>query len=262
MNLSIIVPVYNSEKILPLLIKSISDNLKESKISYEIILVNDFSKDQSWNTIVNLARSYKFVKGINLKKNYGQHSAIFIGLKFCEGRNLICMDDDMQHDPIYLLNIYNELIKGFDVCYVKYANRQHSQIKIFISWLNNIVSSYLMEKSSKIYTSSFKGFNSDIKNAIINKSSKNIFLDYWIIKNYKKIKIIEVSHKKRLEGETNYNFRELLTLWSKMIFLIDIKKLGIKTLIISTLRVIFKTFLKKYLKIQNSEEILIESKTF
>ena len=81
-----------------------------------------------------------------------------------------------------------------------------------------------MEKSSKIYTSSFKGFNSDIKSVIINKSSKHIFLDYWIIKNYKKIKIIEVSHKKRLEGETNYNFRELLTLWSKMIFLIDIKR--------------------------------------
>ena len=247
MNLSIIIPVDNSEKILPFLIKSISDNLKESKISYEIILVNDFSKDQSWNTIVNLARSYKFVKGINLKKNYGQHSAIFIGLKFCVGKNLICMDDDMQHDPIYLIKIYNELIKGFDVCYVKYANRQHSKIKIFISWLNNIVSSYLMEKSSKIYTSSFKGFNSEIKNVIINKSSKHIFLDYWIIKNYKKIKIIEVSHE-RPEGETNYNFRELLTLWSKMIFfLIDIKRLGIKTLIISTLRVILKLF-KKYLR--------------
>ena len=57
----------------------------------------------------------KFIKGINLAKNYGQHSAIFVGLKFCEGQNLICMDDDMQHDPIYLNDIYNELNSGFDV---------------------------------------------------------------------------------------------------------------------------------------------------
>ena len=262
MNLSIIIPVYNSEKILPYLIESISNNLKKRKISYEVILVNDHSKDQSWKTIINLSKNNKFIKGINLAKNYGQHSAIFVGLKFCEGQNLICMDDDMQHDPIYLNDIYNELNSGFDVCYVKYLNRQHSKIKILISSFNNIVSSYLMEKSTKIYTSSFKGFNSDIKNMIINKSSKHIFLDYWIIKNYKKLKIIEVNHKKRLEGETNYDFRELLTLWSKMIFLIDVKKVSIKFLIIISLRFIFNFFLNKYLKIHNSGEILIESKTF
>ena len=59
------------------------------------------------------------------------------------------MDDDMQHDPIYLNDIYNELNSGFDVCYIKYLNRQHSKIKILISSFNNIVSSYLMEKSTK-----------------------------------------------------------------------------------------------------------------
>ena len=86
MNLSIIIPVYNSEKILPYLIESISNNLKKRKISYEVILVNDHSKDQSWKTIINLSKNNKFIKGINLAKNYGQHSAIFVGLKFCEDK--------------------------------------------------------------------------------------------------------------------------------------------------------------------------------
>ena len=62
------------------------------------------------------------------------------------------MDDDLQHDPIYIEKILSELENGYDACYVKYINRKHGLIKIFISWINHITSSYLSEKSNKIYT--------------------------------------------------------------------------------------------------------------
>lgn len=81
MKLSIIIPVYNSEKVLNKLIKSIIKNIKIKKNLIEIILINDFSIDQSWKEIVNLKKNYKFIKAINLNKNYGQHCAIFCGLK-------------------------------------------------------------------------------------------------------------------------------------------------------------------------------------
>ena len=68
MNLSIIIPVYNSEKILPYLIESISNNLKKRKISYEVILVNDHSKDQSWKTIINLSKIINSLKELILQK--------------------------------------------------------------------------------------------------------------------------------------------------------------------------------------------------
>ena len=262
MKLSIIIPVYNSEKIIPLLIKQIYRNLKNKIHPFEIILINDFSKDESWKKIKYLVKKYNFVKGINLNQNYGQHSAIFIGLKYSKGKNIICLDDDMQHDPIYLNDIYNQLVLGHDVCYVKYINRQHSKIKIFVSWLNNFISSYLMEKSSKIYTSSFKGFNSQIRKKIIIKSSKFIFLDYWIIKSSKNLKIINIKHKKRIKGETNYNLRELITLWSKMFFIIDTKKFSFRFFIITAFRYLFKTFFKEYVKINNNTKIIISKKTF
>ncbi len=262
MKLSIIIPVYNSEKIISLLIKSIYKNLKDKIYPFEIILINDFSRDRSWEKINYLVKKYNFVKGINLNQNYGQHSAIFIGLKYSKGKNIICLDDDMQHDPFYLNDIYNQLEKGHDVCYVKYINRQHSKIKIFVSWLNNFISSYLMEKSSKIYTSSFKGFNSKIKKKIIIKSSKFIFLDYLIIKNSKNLKIINIKHKKRIKGETNYNFRKLITLWSKMFFIIDTRKFSFRFFIIIIFRFLFKTFFKKYVKIDNNKRIIISGKTF
>jgi len=262
MKLSIVIPVYNSEKIISLLIESINKNLENKIYPYEIILINDFSRDKSWEKINYLAKKYNFIKGINLNQNYGQHTAIFIGLKYSKGKNIICLDDDMQHDLFYLNDIYNQLEKGHDVCYVKYINRQHSKIKIFVSWLNNLFSSYLMEKSSKIYTSSFKGFNSKIREKIIMSSSKFIFLDYLIIKNSKNLKIINIKHKKRINGETNYNLRELVTLWSKMFFIMDVKKFGIRLFIITMFRFLFKTFFKDYVKIDNNKKIIINEKTF
>ena len=187
MKLSVVIPVYNSEKILNTLISSIKRNIKIRKNLFEIILINDFSSDNSWKIITNLKRNNNFIKAINLRKNYGQHYAIFLGLKFAKGRFIVCMDDDMQHDPRYINKIVKTLENRNEVCYVKYLKQEHKITKIFISKLNNIVSSYLMSKSIKIYTSSFKGFTKNIKNKIIQNKSHFVFLDYWIFKYSKKI---------------------------------------------------------------------------
>ncbi len=262
MKLSIIIPVYNSEKILPILSQSIFKNISNEMKKFEIIFVNDFSHDNSWKIISKLAKKKKYIKGIDLKKNYGQHYAIFVGLKYAKGEKIICMDDDMQHDPSYLKSIFKKLKEGNEVCYVRYLARKHNMLKVFISWLNNIISSYLMSKSSTIYTSSFKGFNKIIRNRIIKNSSDFVFLDYWIISYGKKIKIIDVNHKKRLEGDTNYKFRQLITLWSNMIFLIDSRKRNFKTFIVIILKTFFQLFLKNYINYKKSRKILIRSKTF
>ena len=107
MKLSIIIPVYNSAKILPELTEQIVNNLKNKITSFEIYFINDCSNDNSWNIIVNLSKKYSWVKGINLKNNYGQHNAVMAGLNLCNGDDVILMDDDLQHDPKYIYEIYN-----------------------------------------------------------------------------------------------------------------------------------------------------------
>ena len=76
-NLSIVIPVYNSATNLKKLVNEIYGSLNNKNIIFELILVNDCSKDQSWDIIVNLCNHFKWVKGIDLRKNFGQHSAIF-----------------------------------------------------------------------------------------------------------------------------------------------------------------------------------------
>lgn len=125
MKLSIIIPVYNSSKILEKLITEINSNLsRKLKQDYEIILVNDFSKDNSWDIIKKISKKFMFIKGIDLNNNIGQHGATFVGLKYSIGNKIIIMDDDLQHPPQSLISIYEQL-DAYDVCYTLYLKRKH-----------------------------------------------------------------------------------------------------------------------------------------
>ena len=95
MELSIVIPVYNSENILENLINKISESLNKKKFSreFEIVLVNDFSFDKSWEKIKYLSEKFNNIKGINLSENYGQHNAIMAGLRNCSGEKIISMDE-------------------------------------------------------------------------------------------------------------------------------------------------------------------------
>ena len=99
MKLSIVIPVYNSSKIIDELVARILNSIKNLNLynSFELILVNDFSSDKSWERILYFAKEYPFIKGFNLDDNYGQHNAIMAGLNNAQGDFIITMDDDLQH---------------------------------------------------------------------------------------------------------------------------------------------------------------------
>tara|TARA_B100000035_G_scaffold190367_1_gene162526 strand:- start:143 stop:928 length:786 start_codon:yes stop_codon:yes gene_type:complete len=215
--LSIIIPVYNSSKILNKLITEINSNLsRRFENNYEIILINDFSKDDSWNIIKKISKNYNFIKGIDLNYNVGQHGAIFIGLKYSIGNKIIIMDDDLQHPPQSLISIYDQL-DLYDACYTLYIKRKHVYWKIFVSKVNNFFSSFIFDKPFNIYTSSMKGIRGDVKDRFVSHDPKIPFIDSLILKESKKITNIEVNHQERFEGKSNYDIKKLFTLWFDMI---------------------------------------------
>ena len=87
-------------------------------------------------------------------------------------------------------------------------------------------------------------------------------MDYWIFKYTNKITYINILHNKRLSGETNYGLREMLTLWSRMIFLIELKKINLQNLLVKFFRIIFKLFLKNYINYKKDKKIVITEKLF
>jgi len=256
MKLSIIIPVYNSSKILPKLLSLINFYLKNKKIQFQVILINDSSVDNSWGIILKLKKKYKFLIGLNLKKNYGQHSAVFAGLKFASGKYIICMDDDLQHHPKYLILILDKLENGFDTCYVKYLDRRHNIFKKILSNLNHLFSLYIMNRSNNIYTSSFKGFNNKVKKKI-KKINNTVFLDYSIIKFSKLISYVEVRHFRRLKGNSNYGFKQLLQLWSDNIFVLPLRY-NLKSFLIVIIRTFLILFFRNTLTLKKDDKILIK----
>ena len=217
MKLSIIIPVYNSAKILNKLIAEISSNLSgKFEKDYEIIFVNDFSEDNSWQIIKKNSKKFDFIKGIDLNYNVGQHGAIFVGLRHSIGNKVIMMDDDLQHPPQSLISIYDQL-DSFDACYTLYLKRKHVTWKIIVSYVNNIFSSFIFNKPFKIYTSSMKGIRGEIKNSFIDNNPRIISLDSLILREAKSVTNIKVTHQERFEGKSNYDVKRLFILWFDMI---------------------------------------------
>ena len=245
------------------MINQISDHLATKEQDYEIILVDDSSNDDSWKTILYLSSKNKNIKGIQLDKNYGQHNAIMAGLNNCLGDYVILMDDDLQHNPKYIYQIYNVIKKDNDVCYVNYLNRQHQNWKKFVSWSNNIVSSIIMNKPFNIYTSSFKGIKKEIVIQIIKSKKKEVFLDWLIINSTKKIKMIDVEHQKRFSGKTNYGLKKLLLLWTGMILNVPLNPKKFSFILLIILKIFIGIFLYSFIKkkeVNNQFNIL--NKTF
>jgi len=221
MNVSIIIPVYNSSLMLVELCERIFKIMKKLNLqnNFELILINDYSFDDSWQKIKHLSNQNFYIKGINLSENFGQHNAIMAGLNNCSGEFIITIDDDLQHPPEYIPAILKEL--------------------------NNIVSSFILDKPLKVYMSSFRGFTKTINQKLINFKEKDIYLDGLIIKYTKNIAMITVDHQERKIGESNYNFKKLFILWSNMILNFSFFPFRVASIFGITLKIFIKLFRKK-----------------
>ncbi len=218
MKLSIIIPVFNSSETLDLLNHEIFKVVSkiDLKNDFELIFINDNSEDDSWKKIKKLKEDFSYIKAINFSENFGQHNAIFAGFSFCSGEKVITLDDDLQHSPKFFPEIL-ETLEKHEVCYTYYKNRKHKFWKKVVSDINNFISSSLLNKPINIYMSSFRGIRKNIIKKIINYKKPDIYLDGIIINSTKNIGMISVDHYARKFGESNYDLKRLLKLWSNMV---------------------------------------------
>ena len=128
-DISIVIPAYNSEDFLADTISEIILEINKSSFSYEIIVVVDGSEDNTWSVALELSKKYKVLRSIQLLRNYGQHNANLSGFRHAEGSYIITMDDDCQHQPKYIVDLYAEINKGYDVCYANWPSKKHNILR-------------------------------------------------------------------------------------------------------------------------------------
>jgi len=218
LTLSIIVPVYRSASILPRLVEEVrSACVNSARIeTFELILVCDASPDNSWDIIEQLAHDNSFVKGVCLRRNFGQHNATMAGLSLSLGSNVVIMDDDLQHPPSEIPHLVEALQKGADVCYTRYGNRQHQAWKKMGSMFNNWVATLLLAKPKNLYLSSFKALRREVVIEVIRYNGPYAYIDGLILDVTRNIVSIEIEHQARYSGESGYNLIRSVSLWLKM----------------------------------------------
>ena len=130
MLVSIVIPCYNSEHTIGEVVElAIQEFDKLDGYECEFVLVNDYSRDGTWNSICCLADRYPNVKGINLAKNFGQHNAIMAAMSQAEGDLIVGMDDDMQNHPSQIPQFLAKIEEGYDIVFGVFKQRKFSVIK-------------------------------------------------------------------------------------------------------------------------------------
>ena len=216
---SILIPVYKNDGGLDELVKRIGESMANSAYAncFELVLVDDCSPDNSWEVIQRLAKTHTFVQGATLSRNFGQHNAIMAGLNLVSGQYVVLMDDDLQHPPEAIPNMVQELVAGADVCYTRYANRQHAAWKIAGSRFNDLMASWLLSKPKGLYLSSFKALKRGMVDQISSHEGPFAYLDGLILDITRRIATVEIQHGTRAYGEGNYSFKKSISLWLRMV---------------------------------------------
>jgi glycosyltransferase involved in cell wall biosynthesis len=213
-DISIVIPVYNSAKSLKELFERINRTLLSSGKSYELILVDDGSKDESWKVLKEIKKNNtENVLAIRLEKNVGQHNAIICGFNFSKGSIVITMDDDLQHPPEEIPKLIQQYEKSqSEVVYGIYKSRKHGFMRS--------AGSYMVQKSAKYFAdykgnvgSSFRLFTRPIIDQIKNHSQNFIFIDEIIHWYTGDIDFVPVEHHARKQGKSSYNLIKLIRLY-------------------------------------------------
>ncbi len=216
--ISIVIPVYNSHECVAELSRQIADVMAKSGISYEQIMVNDCSKDSSWEEIQKEAESNPNILGINLRKNGGQDSAILTGLNYARGKWIVIMDDDLQHSPYDISKLYEEVKKGYDVVYANFETKKQKLWKNLGSWFNGKISEIALDKPKGIYLSPYKIISGQVVAEMIKFNNLFPYIDGLIFQVTRNITQIDIEHHIRELGKSNYNLIKSIKVFLRMLF--------------------------------------------
>jgi undecaprenyl-phosphate 4-deoxy-4-formamido-L-arabinose transferase len=225
--LSLVIPVYNGSRTIGALVEHITKIFGST--SFEIVLVNDGSEDDSEMVCAKLAQKFpRTVTFVHLSRNFGEHSAVLAGFTHARGRYIAVLDDDGQNPPEEVVRMLDELKRGkFDVVYGHYIEKKHSWFRNLGSWFNDRIATLMLHKPKDLYLSSFKVMNRFLVNEIIKYRGPYPYTDGLIYRVTRNIGQIAVEHRASVSGPSRYTLRRLVQLWLNMFLNFSIKPLRI-----------------------------------
>lgn len=208
-SLDIVIPVYNSEKSLDLLINKLDIWVKQSTFKVTIIFVNDLSTDGTLNKLTQLVKLVSFdYQIIKLAQNYGQHTATAVGFNYAQSDYIATIDDDLQHEIFELDNLFSCLLNtNSDLVYGHFKTKKH----YFFRNLGTKVLQIILKLGGRDYSmvTSYRMMKKSVIAVFKTNQSKIYFIDDFLLLGASKVNVCTVNHTPRIHGDSGYSFLKL-----------------------------------------------------
>jgi undecaprenyl-phosphate 4-deoxy-4-formamido-L-arabinose transferase len=209
---SIVIPVYNEEANLELLYKRLEPVLEDLGRSYEVLFIDDGSRDRSLGILCRLQEKYEAVRVIQLNRNYGQHAAVFAGLDHARGDVIVTLDADLQNPPEEIPGLLDKIAEGHDVVGGWRENRQDHAFRRLFSWVANKVTSKVVGVEMRDYGCMLRAYRREVVEVLRGCSEVSSFIPALANTFAGSPTEIPVGHDRRKNGRSKYNPFRLIRL--------------------------------------------------
>ena len=210
MLISICIPCYNSEKTISNVVESVIKELKKDpKYTFQFILVNDGSSDNTFGEIRKLCINNSNVKGVDLTRNFGQAQALYAAYNLIDGEIAVFMDDDGQHPADGVLKLVNKIEEGYDFALAKFEEKKQSTFKIFTSDMFRRVAEKCGTCPHGIYYSSFTAMSKVAIEAAKRYHGPFASIGAYLMNYTTKFVNVPMLQESRMSGKSGYNLRRL-----------------------------------------------------
>jgi polyisoprenyl-phosphate glycosyltransferase len=213
-----VIPVYNSAQIVGHTIDRTVGFFETSGLDYELIIVNDGSRDRSWEVVRDKAGENPRIKAINLLRNSGQHTAILCGLQHSSGDYVVTLDDDLQNPPEEIQHLINKAAEGHDLVFGKFYVKQHGLIRRLGSWTIGMLNRWMFGCSDELTVSNFRLIRRDVVDRICAYRTTYPYITGLSLMLSARPANAMVEHHPRLSGKSSYNIVRLLKLVLLILF--------------------------------------------
>jgi len=207
---SVIVPVYNSAESLVELFERLQQVFQSMHKTYEVIFVNDHSRDNSYQVLREMYEKNEGVIVVDLMRNYGQQNALMCGFHHCSGEYIITIDDDLQNPPEEIPKMYQKIAEGYDVVLGTYYTKQHRAYKNIGSYIVRKLNHKIFNTENKLRFSSFRILKRAVADEIKMMRTPFPYISGMILSVTHSVINVEINHLPRKYGTSSYTFRKLL----------------------------------------------------
>ncbi len=215
---SLVVPVFNSAEIVGTTVDRIVQTFEDAGLDYEVILVNDGSRDGSWEVIAERARTHPRVVALDMLRNYGQHNANLAGFREATGDYVITLDDDLQNPPDQALVLIDEAMTGRDVVFGQFERKQAAGYRRLGSDVIGMMNRRIFGQPNDLAVSNFRILRRDVVDRICESRTAHPYITGQALLYSSNRSNVTVRHEPRAVGKSQYSLTRILRLVFTILF--------------------------------------------